>query len=188
MTMSANSRAGKAGVTDNSRQGKNALLIRDVQPSELNDVSLLVREAYIEYQHSIPSRHWRLYLENITDVRSRLGVSELIVAELDKQLVGAVTLYLETSPSLREDWPEGWAGVRILAVRPPCRGRGIGRALMEECIRRCQERNIKTIGLHTGPAMAVAHKMYEDMGFVRAPEYDFQPAPGIAVMAYRLDL
>jgi GNAT superfamily N-acetyltransferase len=164
------------------------LLIRDAQPEELDEVSLLIRDAYIEYRHAIPSRHWRFYLDSIMDVRSRLGVSELIVAELDKKLAGTVTLYLEASPSLQEDWPEGWAGVRILAVRPAYRGQGIGRALMEECIRRCRKRNIRTIGLHTGPAMAIARKMYEDMGFVRAPEYDFQPGPGIVVMAYRLDL
>jgi hypothetical protein len=36
--------------------------------------------------------------------------------------------------------------------------------------------------------MTVARKMYEDIGFVRAPEYDFQPTPGIEVTAYRLDL
>jgi GNAT superfamily N-acetyltransferase len=186
--MNVKRRVSTGGAPEGSGRRESSLIVRDAHPEELDKLSVLIREAYIEYQHSIPSRHWKFYLENITDVRSRLGVSELIVAELDKQLVGAVTLYLETSPSLREDWPEGWAGVRILAVRPPYRGRGIGRALMEECIRRCRERNIKTIGLHTGPAMAIAGKMYEDMGFVRAPQYDFQPAPGIVVMAYRLDL
>jgi GNAT superfamily N-acetyltransferase len=186
MTMSAKLSAGETGITNGVQGVENALLIRDAHPQELDEVSLLVKEAYTEYRHSIPSRHWRFYLENIMDVRSRLGVSQLIVAELKKQLVSAVTLYLR--PSLQEQWPKGWAGVRVLAVRPSYRGGGIGRALMEECIRRCREKNIKTIGLHTGPAMAVARKMYEDMGFVRAPVYDFQPRPNIVVMAYRLDL
>ena len=188
MTMSAKLRVGEAGVTNGIQGGKNALLIRDAHPEELDEVSHLIKDAYIEYQHSITSRHWRFYLENIMDVRSRLDVSQLIVAELDKQLVGTVTLYLQASPSSQEEWPEGWAGVRILAVRPAYRQRGIGRALMEECIRRCRKANISTIGLHTGPAMAIARKMYEDMGFLRAPQYDFQPGPGIVVMAYRLDL
>ena len=181
-------RASTGGAPEGFGGREGSLIVRDGHPEELDEVSLLIREAYIEYQHSIPSEHWKFYLEDITDVGSRLGVSELIVAELNKQLVGTVTLYLEASPALREDWPEGWAGVRILAVRPAYRGRGIGRALMEECIRRSRRRNIETIGLHTGPAMTIARKMYEDMGFVRAPEYDFQPAPEITVMAYRLDL
>jgi len=186
--MTAKLRAGETGVTNDIQGGDNAFLIRDAYPQELDEVSRLIRDAYTEYQRSIPGRHWTFYLDNIMDVRSRLDVSQLIVAELDKKLVGTVTLYLEASPSSQEDWPEGWAGIRILAVRPAYRQRGIGRALMEECIRRCRKRNIKTIGLHTGPAMAVARKMYEDMGFVRAPEYDFEPRPGTIVMAYRLDL
>lgn len=36
--------------------------------------------------------------------------------------------------------------------------------------------------------MHVAKGMYERMGFIRIPEYDFHPAPGVVVMAYRLDL
>jgi hypothetical protein len=36
--------------------------------------------------------------------------------------------------------------------------------------------------------MDIARRMYERMGFVRVPEFDFHPAPGIVVMAYRLDL
>jgi hypothetical protein len=36
--------------------------------------------------------------------------------------------------------------------------------------------------------MQVAMRMYERMGFVRAPELDFHPEPGITVKAYRLDL
>jgi hypothetical protein len=36
--------------------------------------------------------------------------------------------------------------------------------------------------------MQAALRMYERMGFVRAPELDFHPAPGVTVQGYRLDL
>jgi GNAT superfamily N-acetyltransferase len=178
----------KAGVVNKGQPVKNGLLIRDACSEELNEVSLLIKEAYMEYRRSFPPEHWKFYLENIIDVHSRLGVSELIVAELDRKLVGVVTLYLDASSSSQEQWPKGWAGVRLLAVRPAYRGQGIGRALMEECIYRCRKQNIKAIGLHTAIIMSVARKMYEDMGFIRAPEYDFQPRPGTVIMAYRLRL
>jgi GNAT superfamily N-acetyltransferase len=188
--MHGKSTVNKVGVTTDIRPRKNSLRIRDAHSEELNEVSLLIREAYMEYEHSFPAEHWKFYLENIMDVRSRLSDSELIVAELNRQLVGAVTLYLDASSSSQEQWPKGWAGVRLLAVRPAYRGQGIGRALMEECIYRCRKQNIKTIGLHTAIIiiMSVARRMYEDMGFVRAPEYDFQPRPRTVVMAYRLRL
>jgi GNAT superfamily N-acetyltransferase len=186
--MNGKSTTNKAGVANKGQPAKKGLLIRDAHSEELNEVSLLIREAYMEYEHSFPAEHWKFYLENIMDVRSRLSDSELIVAELDRKLVGVVTLYLDASSSSQEQWPKGWAGVRLLAVRPAYRGQGIGRALMEECIYRCRKQNIKTIGLHTAIIMSVARKMYEDMGFVRAPDDDFQPRPGTVVMAYRLQL
>lgn len=44
------------------------------------------------------------------------------------------------------------------------------------------------LGLHTMDFMKAAVRMYEGMGFVRVPEVDFTPAPGVAVKGYRLDL
>ena len=71
---------------------------------------------------------------------------------------------------------------------PIRRGRGIGRLLTEECIRRARAAACPAIGLHTTELMAVARAMYERMGFVRAPERDFHPIPEIRVMGYRLNL
>ena len=186
--MDTKSRVDKAGPTNGVRTQRSGFLIRDALSGELDEASLLIRDAYVEYQNSFPPERWKLYLEDIVDVRSRLAVSELIVAELDRQLVGTVTLYLEASSYLHQQCPQGWAAVRLLAVRPAYRGQGIGRALMEECIRRCRVKDIKTIALHTAVIMSAARKMYEDMGFIRAPQYDFQPAPGTVVMAYSLQL
>ena len=121
----------------------------------------------------------------MSDVQSRMADSELIIAEINNHIAGAVTLYPQGSDN---GWPEGWAGIRLLAVHPDYRGQGIGRALMEECIRRCRERGTKTLGLHTTELMKVAREMYERMGFKRTHEFDFHPTPDNVVYAYRLDL
>ncbi|MBI4303706.1 MAG: GNAT family N-acetyltransferase [Chloroflexi bacterium] len=162
--------------------------MRDARVEELDEVAQLLRDAYQQYATFVPSPAWEAYLEDISDVRGRLADSQLVVAEVDNRLVGAVTLYLEGLHYSERGWPQGWAGIRLLAVHPAYRGRGIGRALMEECIRRCREHGIATIGLHTTEIMDIARRMYERMGFKRAPEFDFQPAPSIVVTAYRLDL
>jgi GNAT superfamily N-acetyltransferase len=168
--------------------GLSGLCIRDARPEELDEVSLLIRDAYQQYQKSIPPLAWEAYMRDLMDVRSRLGIAELIVAELDGRPVGTVTLYSDTARLPQQMWPGGWAGIRILAVGPAYRGRGIGRALMNECVRRCRERGISAVGLHTTETMDVARRLYERMGFIRAPEFDFHPASGVVVMAYRLDL
>jgi GNAT superfamily N-acetyltransferase len=78
--------------------------------------------------------------------------------------------------------------VRLLAVAPEARGQGIGTALMKECIRRARGLGAGCLNLHTTDMMQVAMGMYERMGFVRAPDLDFHPDPGIAIKAYRLNL
>jgi ribosomal protein S18 acetylase RimI-like enzyme len=174
---------------DFNRKNRNSmkdLIIRNADPNEMEQVALLLKEAYQEYDKFIPSEIFQSYLEDIMDVRSRLPESELIVAEQEGRLVGSVTLYLRRSKS--QVWPQGWASVRLLGVLPAYRNRGIGRELMEECIRRCKKEGVHILGLHTTEAMATAKKMYERMGFIRVPEFDFHPRPGVVVMAYRYDI
>ncbi len=166
----------------------NTRRLRNTRSDELNRVSLLIRNANEQYETLLPPEAWKFYVNDMMDVRARLNESELIVAELDGQLVGTVTLYLNVGHSSLQWRPKGWAGVRLLAVHPAYRGRGIGLALMEECVRRCHNQGVSTIGLHTTEMMEVARRMYEKMGFVRVPEYDFYPRPDVVVMAYRLDL
>jgi GNAT superfamily N-acetyltransferase len=173
------------------RQGKaksDSLVIRDALPEELDAVSRLLRAAFQQYADSIPGEAWQFYLQDIVDVRGRLVESGLIVARLGGRLAGTISLYLNPAKSSEGGWPEGWAALRLLGVHPVYRGRGIGRALMEECFQRCRSAGIAQVGLHTTAIMDVARRMYEKMGFVRVPEYDFHPRPGVVIMAYRLDL
>ncbi len=164
------------------------LQIRNALTDEMDEVAQLLKNSYQQYEKSVPSDVWASYADDIMNVRGRLNDAELLVAELDGRLAGSVTLYLKAPESSEEGWPAGWAGVRLLGVHPAYRGRGIGRALMEECILRCRRQGIRTIALHTTIIMDVARRMYERMGFVRAAEFDFHPRPGVTVMAYRLDL
>jgi ribosomal protein S18 acetylase RimI-like enzyme len=162
--------------------------LREARPDELDTVGQVMEAAYQEYMPPNPSREWLAYREEVRDVRRRLGVSTLIVAEIDGRLVGAVTYYPDGSRETNAAWPPSWAVFRLLAVHPDVRGRGIGRLLTEECIRRARAARCEAVGLHTTHLMTVARTMYERMGFVRFPELDFFPAPQFRVMAYRLTL
>lgn len=164
------------------------LNVRDAWPEELDEVAIVIGAAYREYALLFPSEAWETYARNIVDVRSRLGETELIVAERSGNILGVVTFYPDGSRPGGEGWPAGWAGIRLLAVHPKYRGQGIARALMHECFRRCRELGIATVGLHTSEVMATARGMYERMGFVRADEFDFYPTDGTVVIAYLLDL
>ena len=164
------------------------LRIRDALPEELDETAAVMAESYAEYSESFPAEAFEAYRASILDVRSRLPDSELIVAEIGGRIVGAVTFYSDGTRTGEEGWPQGWAGLRLLAVHPESRGLGIGRALTEECMGRCRERGIPTLGLHSTQPMSVARAMYQRMGFRRAPEFDHNPGEERVVMAFRIDL
>ena len=57
----------------------------------------------------------------------------------------------------------------MLAVSPAARGRGVGRALVEHCLRRSRELGYAGIRMSSMDRMTSAHRVYERLGFVRAP-------------------
>ena len=154
----------------------------------------VLRSAYSEYEASFPAANWAPYLEDILDLEGRAEASELIVAEQGGRIVGCVSYFPPgakasyPSDSFSEHWPPDWAAFRLLAVDPSARGKGVGRRLTEVCIDKAREQGAPTLGLHTTGPMKVARAMYERLGFERAPRFDFQPSPQIAVKAYQLDL
>ena len=66
------------------------------------------------------------------------------------------------------------AGIRLLAVAPAARGRGVGKALTRECIERARALGRSSVVLHTTRAMQTAWHMYEQLGFRRSPDLDFR--------------
>lgn len=170
------------------------LVIRDARPDELDAVADLLDASFAQYMPGSDAPADRraafdAYRVELRDVRARLHDSVLIVAEDTGTVLGAVTLYTPRGDEpVGDGWPAGWAAIRLLAAHPRARGRGIGRALTEECLRRARALGAPVVGLRTTELMSVARAMYERMGFTRIPEYDFYPTPDFCVMAYRLDL
>jgi GNAT superfamily N-acetyltransferase len=166
------------------------MLIRDARPEDRDAIREVTLAAYEEYAVLMPG-FWDGYRQNIIVSLDEVGSAEQLVAEHhDGAIVGTTLLYpprrmkISRSDSLDMPWPE----VRLLAVAPLARGRGVGAALMQECVRRVRKTGGRVLSLHTTDMMHAALRLYERMGFVRALEIDFQPAPGVRVKGYRLDL
>lgn len=165
-----------------------AFAIRNARDDELDAVAEVMVAAYEEYIPRDAPRELLDYREEIRDVRSRRAHATLVVAEERARIIGAVTYYPDGSRQAHVGWPRRWAVIRLLGVHPDARGRGVGRSLTAECIRRARAGGCAAVGLHTTEFMAVARAMYERMGFVRVPDLDFRPSPRIHVMAYSLNL
>ncbi|MFJ7509379.1 GNAT family N-acetyltransferase [Peribacillus simplex] len=147
-------------------------------------------KAYEEHAQSIPEGHWDTLKKAISSDADEQRDVELLVAEFDGEVVGSVALFPAKSDAYKGlvdmlDYPE----IRMLAVTPQARQKGVAEALIQECIRRTKVNGSQYIGLHTADFMKTAMRLYERMGFVRLPQFDFQPADdGIIVKAYRLSI
>jgi GNAT superfamily N-acetyltransferase len=167
-----------------------ALRFRDALSTDRDAIVTVTLSAYHEYAALMPEV-WERYRQNILETLAAVEPAAQIVAEQDGQIVGTVLLYpagsliadREAEPVIRT-YPE----VRLLAVQPAARRRGIGRALMQECVRRTREAGERVLTLHTTVIMRAAIRLYERMGFQRSPDLDFEPAPGLVITGYRLDL
>jgi GNAT superfamily N-acetyltransferase len=114
-------------------------------------------------------------------LQSRPSISasgEVIIAEFQDKFAGAVA-YFGPNSQKAAFFDQRWPIIRLLVVDPAFRGKGIGRALSDECIARAERDGSPIIALHTSPIMSVALPMYMRMGFIKAHD-----APSIFGVAY----
>lgn len=132
-----------------------------IQPDKLA-VDQVVREAWTELASAMPQ--WDELAPRLGALTANAAHSEILVAELDGDIVGAVGYVGPYQPKPDFFAPE-WPMVRFMSVVPKVRGRGVGRALLEECIRRAVRDNSTLIALHTTPVMEAAQYLYRNAGF-----------------------
>jgi ribosomal protein S18 acetylase RimI-like enzyme len=166
-----------------------ALHMRDAAADDHEAILAVTLSAYEEYEALAPEL-WERYRQNVLTALADARPAVQIVAEQEGRVVGAVLLYpagslmADQGAAATRPYPE----VRLLAVPPALRRRGIGRALMQECVRRARRSGATVLTLHTTDIMRAAIGLYECMGFQRSAELDFEPVPGVLVKGYHLGL
>lgn len=168
----------------------NNLQIRDARNTDRDTIRSVTLSAYEQYA-PLMNGVWEFYRANMLATLADVKPAEQIVAETENGIVGTVLLYpvgtqfhAPDGTLISLDLPE----IRLLAVSPSARGQGIGTTLAQECVRRTRQSGASALTLHTTDMMKVAMRLYEQIGFVRAPALDFSPGEGYLVKGYRLDL
>lgn len=104
----------------------------------------------------------------------------LWIAELDGANAGCIALVAET---------DAVAKLRIFLVEPAARGLGIGRRLIDECLRFARQAGYRKVRLWTENVLLAARHLYEQAGFrLVHVESDDSLAPGLLSETWELDL
>ena len=126
------------------------------------EVNKLALAAFAQFRSQYSD--WPAMASAIGQMSALTDTGEIIVAERDQQIIGAVA-YIPPGRPKAAYFEQSWPIIRMLVVDPMSRGSGIGRALTEECMNRARRDGSRVIALHTSPIMTVALPMYLRMGF-----------------------
>jgi putative acetyltransferase len=105
----------------------------------------------------------------------------LLLAMVDGAVAGCVAM--RALPDVDE--PDA-CEMKRLFVRPPYRGLGLGRILVQALVAHAREAGHSAMYLDTLDDMEVARELYASIGFVEVPPFYFNPLPGAHYL--RIDL
>ena len=154
---------------------QSGVIVRQARPEDRRAIRRVVRDAYAEYAHGMPTAMFRRYLADLLDLDRHAHFGRLLVAEADGRICGSAAFYPDAALQ-GLGWPRGWAGGRALAVRRDARHLGVATALMERCEGLARAAGAPVFAFHTAPFMTGAIALYEELGYHRAPEYDLDVA------------
>ncbi|HVW33688.1 MAG TPA: GNAT family N-acetyltransferase [Acidimicrobiia bacterium] len=156
------------------------MLVREATEADFAAVGRLTIDAYQALDRWVGDD----YAKELADVAARAGAPNtlVLVAEADAgdglgptTVLGSVTLtigggpYFEWAPGV-----DGDCGFRMLAVDPAAQGRGVGPRLVAECLDRARAAGCRRMVIGSTEWMTTAHRIYERLGFRRAPHLDQQ--------------
>ena len=161
--------------------------VREARSEEFDAIAEVTVAAYASFPETADDPE---YVAEQRDVRGRAAVCPIYVAidEETGEVVGGATYVPGPDNPWAETEREGEAGIRMLAVAPDAQGRGIGTALTQALLERARGEGKRGVALLTLPAMTAAQRMYERLGFRRAPDRDWEFQPGSMLIGYVLDL
>ncbi|MFF8830178.1 GNAT family N-acetyltransferase [Streptomyces sp. NPDC015131] len=184
------------------------ITIRPVRPEEHGALAEVTAGAYLD-DGLLAFGESDEHLIGLRDVAGRAAAAEVLVAVgEDGRVLGGVTFVADgTARGAEPDGTArgagggaGWAGeaglagageaeLRMLAVAREARGRGAGEALVRACVERARaQEGCRRLVLSSRQSMRAAHRVVERLGFVRTPERDWEPAPGVTLRTYGLSL
>jgi predicted N-acetyltransferase YhbS len=163
-------------------------LIREARPEDDAAIGELLVEAYLtQYAKKLPEV---VYTEerksSLRDVAAKRAVASVLVAEVDGEVAGTVSLFPPGAKD-SEAWTPNTADLRHLATAVRYHGQGLARPLMDAAEALARKWGVEAVALHVRKGVAGVARMYMQRGYVRTPEGDLV-LPTVSLEAYLLRL
>jgi ribosomal protein S18 acetylase RimI-like enzyme len=158
------------------------IVVRPVRPEEYAEAGRQTRAGFAGLMGEADPE----YLDVVADVAGRTGRTTVLVAVDGGQVLGSITVELDTKLDPAQELAPDEAHLRMLGVAPGAQGRGAGRALMEGAAALARAAGKSRLTLGTLSEMATARRLYEAMGFQGGPSEEH--APGRWHIRYELRL
>ena len=126
-----------------------------------------------------------VYVAELRDVARRAADAKLLVAAAGDRVLGTVTFVPDGGPLGQIAGPHE-AEFRMLAVEPSAHGRGVGTALLRRVLDDSRRHGRAGVVCSSLREMRAAHRIYQRLGFRRAPQRDWSLAPGVELLAFAL--
>lgn len=167
--------------------------IRNAHPSEFAAIGKLMVQVYSHlegFPKASEQPNYYKMLANIGDLTNQPETELLVAVSGDGNIAGGVVYFNDMQyygSGGTATLEKNAAGFRLLAVDPLTRGQGIGKLLVNECIRKAKDKKLAQMVIHTTQSMQTAWKMYEAIGFRRSEDLDFMQGE-LPVFGFRLTL
>jgi ribosomal protein S18 acetylase RimI-like enzyme len=139
----------------------------------------ILASVYVEEGYTQPEAAFALFKRDCLQGHGDF----LLGINAQDEILGAVLL-LNSRSKLKQIASEAEVEFRLLGVAPSARRAGLGRVLVEECMRRAKTLGIHRIVLSTQPSMRTAQRLYERLGFVRHSDRDWRTDSGGERLVY----
>ena len=134
-------------------------IVRKLVKEDNRAIAAIIRSTLAEFKANKPGT---VYYDPTTDDLFTLFQtprSAYFVAIINDEIVGGSGVY--PTPNL----PDGCCELVKIYLSPAARGKGIGKALMQQCFTTAKELGYTNMYLETMPELSTAVGMYEQMGF-----------------------
>ena len=170
---------------------KQEFTIRNAKPDEFEEIGKLMVQVYSQlegFPTELEQPNYYKMLANIGELTNKPETELLVAISSEEKIMGGVVYFSDMQYygsggiATKE---QNASGFRLLAVDPSTRGQGIGKFLINECLRKAKDRKHNQVIIHSTMAMQIAWKMYENLGFKRSEDLDFMQGE-LPVFGFRL--